>query len=244
MVEVLVVIAIIGVLASITLMGMGQMERKSVSILDASNQRHLLKASITHSADHNGRWLNSMTSGAEDTWVNCYGDNIGPGNTERRGSLIEGEAWAYLGDEGMYKSPEDSSARVRSYSLNSQVGVRYDGYHVEGGYGPQTQTLPKIPMPSQTLGSISEHSEYGYNPQGFYVGFANTSWDGCWVDFPAYWNPRGVNVGYVDGSVRFYTFVDPDLPDLVNQAYTWGVEGPDLSFFASIMLPGWDGEWD
>ena len=243
LVEVMVVIAIIAVLASIAVMASGQIEKKSYSTLDAANQRNLLKASIAHTTDHKGLWLNSMTNGADDTWVNCYGNNL-PGNVETLGSLTEGEAWQYLGDPSMYKSPEDTSARVRSYSLNSQVGVRYDGYHVTGGYGPHTQTIPTVPLPGETMLTISEHSEYGYNPQGFYVGFPGTSWDGCWVDYPAYWNPKGVNIGYVDGSVRFYTFVDPNLPELVNQAYTWGVEGPDLTFFGSIMLPGWDGEWN
>ena len=30
--------------------------------------------------EHEGIWLNAMTSGAPDTWVDSYGDNIGPGN--------------------------------------------------------------------------------------------------------------------------------------------------------------------
>jgi prepilin-type N-terminal cleavage/methylation domain-containing protein/prepilin-type processing-associated H-X9-DG protein len=242
LVEVMVVIAMITILVSMVIMASGQMERKALSTLDGANQRHLLTASINHTVEHEGTWLNSETNGAPDTWVDCYGANL-IGSEEQIGSLKQGDAWPYLGDLAMYKSPEDQSPRVRSYSLNSQVGVRYDGSHIPGGYGPATQTIPTIPMPGQTMLTISEHSEYGYNPQGFYVGIPGTGWEGCWVDYPAYWNPKGVNVGYVDGSVRFYNFVDPNLPDLVNQAYTWGVEGPDLSFFASIMFPGWDQEW-
>jgi prepilin-type N-terminal cleavage/methylation domain-containing protein/prepilin-type processing-associated H-X9-DG protein len=243
LVEVMVVIAMIAILVSMVIMASGQMERKAMSTLDGANQRHVLVASINHTTEHDGTWLNSMTSGAPDTWVDSYGDNIGPGNAETNDALTEGEAWQYLGDLALYKSPEDASARVRSYSLNSQVGVRYDGYHVTGGFGPATQTIPTIPMPGQTMLTISEYSEYGFNPQGFYVGIPGTAWEGCWVDYPAYWNPKGVNIGYVDGSVRFYNFVDPNLPELVNHASTWGVEGPDLSFFASIMFPGWDQEW-
>jgi prepilin-type N-terminal cleavage/methylation domain-containing protein/prepilin-type processing-associated H-X9-DG protein len=243
LIEVMVVVAIIGILVSLVVMALGGIEQKSYSTLDAANQRSLMKASIAYTTEHEGMWLNAMTSGASDTWVDCYGSNIGPGNAEKLSSLTEGEAWPYLGEQRMYKSPEDTSTRVRSYSLNSQVGVRYDGYHVTGGFGPATQTMGTIPMPGQTLLTISEHSEYGYNPQGFYVGIPGTGWEGCWVDFPAYWNPKGVNVGYVDGSVRFYNFVDPNLPELVNHASTWGVEGPDLTFFANIMFPGWDQEW-
>ena len=243
LIEVMVVIAIIGILVSLLVLASGQIEKKSYSTLDAGNQRSLMKASIAYTAEHDGMWLNSMTNAAPDTWVDAYGSNLGSGNTEMLTALTEGEAWPYMGEQSMYKSPEDTSARVRSYSLNSQVGVRYDGYHVTGGFGPATQTMGTIPMPGQTMLTVSEHSEYGHNPQGFYVGLPGTGWEGCWVDYPAYWNPKGVNIGYVDGSVRFYNFVDPNLPELVNQAGTWGVEGPDLSFFASIMFPGWDQEW-
>ncbi|MCH2139102.1 MAG: DUF1559 domain-containing protein [Phycisphaerales bacterium] len=41
------------------------------------------------------------------------------------------------------------------------------------------------------------------------------------MDFSAYHNPKGVNVGYVDGSVRFYNFVDDNLPETVYQGYTY-----------------------
>ena len=49
------------------------------------------------------------------------------------------------------------------------------------------------------------------------------------MDFSAYHNPKGVNIGYVDGSVRFYNFVDDNLPETVYQGYTWGLEGPNLT---------------
>ena len=242
LVEILVVIAMIGILAGLILVGTVAMENKSISLVDASTHNDLVKANIAHTADHNGRWLNPMTSGDSDTWVDCGGNNLIDG-VEQPGSLRQGEAWAYIGNLATYKSPEDKSARIRSYSYNAQVGVRWDGYHTQQGYGPGTQTMGTVPMPSSTMLTVSEHSEYGYNPQGFYVGFAGSSWEGCWVDFPAYHNPMGVNIGYVDGSVRFYTFADPNLSEMVTHAYTWGVEGPDLDFFASIMLPGWDREW-
>jgi prepilin-type processing-associated H-X9-DG protein len=132
---------------------------------------------------------------------------------------------------------------VRSYSFNGNVGARPGSFHITNGYGPATLTFTTIKMPSVTMMTIAEHSEHGYNPQGYYVGVPGTAWEGCWVDPPAYWHPKGVNIGYVDGSVRFYTFKDPDLPTMVNQAYTWGFTGPDLDYFQSTMLPGWDGLW-
>lgn len=241
--ELLVVIAIILFLISLIVSSASLMRRSSMSILDATNHRQLAIANINYTTDYQGQWLNPMTSNDIDTWVDCFGSNLGAGNIERVTSITEGSAWEYVGDIKVYKSPEDPSTRIRSYSLNSQVGVRPNGYHVSGGYGPSTFTITTIPMPERTLLTISEHSEWGYNPQGWYVGIPNTGWEGCWVDFPAYHNPKGVNVGYVDGSVSFYAFKDPLLPQLVTHASTWGVTGQDLDFFANIMFPGWDGEW-
>lgn len=243
LIELLVVIALIALLIAIILLVVRNIRSSAVSAIDQSNQRQLIIANISYTGDYQGRWLNSMTSSDVDCWVKCYGSNIGPGNTELVGALHEGSAWTYLGDEKIYKSPEDESDRIRSYSFNAQVGVRPDGYHVSGGYGPATYTFSTIKIPSATMMTVVEHSEYGYNPQGFYVGLPGTGYEGCWVDFPAYWNKKGVNIGYVDGSVRFYTFKDPDLPNVVNHAGTWGFDGPDLDYFESTMMPGWDGSW-
>jgi prepilin-type N-terminal cleavage/methylation domain-containing protein/prepilin-type processing-associated H-X9-DG protein len=241
--ELLVVLAIICLLVAIVILAAGLVRQSSVSTVDATRQRQLVFANINYTTDYQGRWLNPMTNADADCWVKSYGNNMGPGNSERPDALYEGAAWDYVGDLKAYKSPEDDSDRVRSYSYNAQVGVRPDGYHVSGGFGPNTISVPMISMPSKTMMTVPEFSEYGHNPQGFYVGIPGTSWEGCWVDFPAYWNPKGVNIGYVDGSVGFYAFQDPNLPQLVDHASTWGVEGPDLDFFAEIMYPGWDGSW-
>ena len=243
LIELLVVVALIAVLIALVLYAVGALRKSARSTLDGSRQRQLIIANINYTGDYEGRWLNSMTNSDPDCWVKAYGANIGAGNRELVGALHDGSAWTYLGDEKAYKSPEDSSDRVRSYSYNAQVGVRPNGYHVTGGYGPATWTFSTIRMPGDTMMTVVEHSEYGYNPQGFYVGLPGTAYEGCWVDYPAYWNPKGVNIGYVDGSVRFYTFKDPDLPNIVDHAGTWGFTGPDLDYFEGTMMPGWDGNW-
>lgn len=242
LIELLVVIALIAILIALAISAMWPLKRTARSTLDAARQRQLIIASINYTGDFDGRWLNPRTKGAPDTWVRCHGANLVQG-TELVGSLYDGTAWPYLGDEAAYKSPEDTSARVRSYSFNGNVGARPGSFHITNGYGPATLTFTTIKMPGMTMMTIVEHSEHGHNPQGYYVGVPGTPWEGCWVDPPAYWHPKGVNIGYVDGSVRFYTFKDPDLPNIVNQAYTWGFTGPDLDYFQSTMLPGWDGLW-
>jgi prepilin-type N-terminal cleavage/methylation domain-containing protein/prepilin-type processing-associated H-X9-DG protein len=245
LVELLVVIAIIALLVAIILLSVERFQQSARNAMDQVGQRNLIQANINYTGDYQGRWLNPMTSGdpTQHEWVKCYGNNIASGNRELVDALEEGAAWDYLGqDPKAYKSPLDPSDRVRSYSFNAQVGVRPNGYHVTGGYGPATYTFSTIAKPSETMMTIVEHSSYGYNPQGFYVGMPGTGWQGCWVDLPAFWDRRGVNIGYVDGSVRYYAFRDPSLPDEVREG-DWGFDGPDLTFFEETMYPGWDGDW-
>lgn len=245
LVELLVVIALIAVLIAIILFSAREFQQSARTALDQARQRGLIQANVNYTGDFQGRWLNPMTSGdpTQDEWVKCYGNNIAAGNRELIDALKEGAAWEYLGaDPEAYKSPLDPSDRIRSYSFNAQVGVRPNGYHVSGGYGPATHTFSTIYKPSETMMTVVEHSAHGFNPQGFYVGMPGTGWEGCWVDLPAFWNPKGVNIGYVDGSVRFYQFKDPDLPNTVTEG-AWGFDGPDLQFFEDTMYPGWDGNW-
>ena len=119
---------------------------------------------------------------------------------ERSDALTEGAAWDYLGELGAYKSPIDPTGRLRSYSLNSYVGVALcaeDYFPTAASSGEDfwpglvgsscisssvlknflysTETMSKILDPAKTLYSLGEEDQ-----RNFITGVPGINFNG-WV---------------------------------------------------------------
>ncbi len=84
-------------------------------------------------------------------------------DTLRDEAKQKGSLYDYIGGENAYKSPQDPTARERSYSLNSFVGVMYcdDYYKMPGNisastYTFDTRTISRIQKPAETLLALPE----------------------------------------------------------------------------------------
>jgi len=266
LIEVLVVIAMIGVLLGVLIISLSTVQDSSRIAVDLSNQSQIIKSSINFATDNNGRLFHPRTvgddpSGGSDVnedaiermWVRDDWETPNTLPTAATGieALQAGASWEYVGNEDSYRSPNDPGIRLRSYSLNAFVGVNKgaDDYNGYAGNPPPNlgvnyipcPTLSRISLPSRTLGCIIEDDpEYPNNWNGFLVhpGWPTTTIS-QWIDIPAWdWTPGRVTIAYMDGSTENYRLSDhQELTEMV-QDHDVIHDSVDYDFFKDLMLPG------
>ena len=266
LVEILVVIAMVGVLIGVLVVSLSSVQTSANSAADLANQSQIIKANLNYATDNNGRLFHPRTVGEEPNGTNDIDEDViarmwvrddweDPNNIPETITGVEalqkGEAWEYLGNESIYRSPLDPTQRLRSYSLNSFVGVNngaddYSGYagnpppNLAANYIP-CQTLSRITQHSRTMGCIIEQDpDYANNWNGFLVhpGWENTT-IAQWIDFPAWdWNPGRITIAYMDGSTENYRLTDYDNLSQAVQTHNVIYDSTDYRFFRDIMLPG------
>ncbi len=189
--------------------------------------------------------LNDPTSNVRDDAANTYigwvrtenisnpsFDSIGgtaPDEYETPVALESGSLYPYIGNSNTYKSPEDASNRIRSYSLNAFVGVMYcndenDADGLAKNHPFDTRTISRIQKPAETLLALPEadptKGQRGWNINGFRgnpdVTMKNSDTgpvyaNGKWIDAPALWNAGFINMAMVDGSVTAYQIQSPQM---------------------------------
>ena len=210
-------------------------------------------------------------------WVRAYNDG---GNTrlesldgsayevELTKAFSDGAAWEYLdGNIDTYLSPLDQTGRMRSYAINSFIGVNVcadDWYFGDGHprpfsnafvkYAVPTPTMMHIKQPSRTMCTIGEDDPGigggppGHNGHGFMMhpnqdgsDFANYQ---TWIDIPGLWNPGAINISHMDGSTESIKLTEPNLYDALDATGDgipdhWVIfDGPDLQALQRRILPG------
>jgi len=181
-------------------------------------------------------------------------------------ALESGSLYTYIGDSSAYKSPQDPTDRLRSYSLSSFIGVLYcddenDSDGLAKNYSFDTRTVARIQKPAETLLALPEQDPTkgprGWNVNGFRGnpavtvvtnGAAPATYSNAkWYDAPAVWNPGSINMAHVDGSVDSYEIQSLDMKEGELQK-NWtsgsGYVDPDgdtyvdLNNIKKMLLPG------
>jgi len=292
LIELLVVITIVAILISLIMVGVGRANQAGRATVCRANLRTIGLATNTYSSSNKGRlpsprtdtpsgWTslktdpNDSTATTREDAANTY---IGWVHTETVSgekpeikddketnfALQNGSLYNYIGGENAYKSPQDPTTRVRSYSLNSFIGVMYcDDYYpqpgnISKGYNFDTRTISRISKPAETLLALPEWNQVkgnpGWNVNGFLgnpeitMNTTNGSYSNAkWYGAPSVWNPGFVNMARVDGSVDSYTIESPDLKNgILQSTYTpsSGYTDPDGDTYVDLfnikkmLLPG------
>ncbi len=198
-------------------------------------------------------------------------------------AIEEGTLFPYIGSVAAYCSPHepagitpmgtvtapaggnDARQRLRSYSLNSFIGVRVpeDAQPIDRRFVDyasalgvplerfDTTSLSQVVQPSRTMLSIVEGDNQscpgGSLQQGAnYGGWIIDPVASTWVDTPAMWNPSAITLSYVDGSTESYELKNLDLPaafcatphDYQEPTPTGTDFPPDWKWFRDRLLPG------
>ena len=277
LVELLVVVGIITLLIGLLFSSVGEFRRQALQTACLSNQRQIALAAAAYANDNVGRLPAPRTAhlayGSPPDFVNMWVDSATPGGTiggrETIKSLEAGVMWNYVGqDAAAYKSPQDpdnTTKRIRSYSLNAFVGVGERSYtqrcddswdfpHSDHTQTPaelkkqwfKTVTIARIPQPSRTMYTITEEDRYGFNLDGWTISIHpsyNNPIFGEWIDTPATWNGSRVNMSYMDGSMEAADILYPSLARQFDADVDshWVIEGggrPAFKYMSDRLMPG------
>ena len=223
LVELLVVIAVLGILAALLTTGLTQAKGKGHSIACLNHERQLIVAWHVYADENEGRvaknygiarTLQTVANGTYQNWVNNVLDwSTDPMNTNKA-LLFAGGIGPYLsGQAEVYRCPSDRAlseaqralgwrSRVRSYSMNAMVGdageFTTDGFNTNNPAYKQFFAFTEIPQPSDIFVFIEEHPDSirdGY--------FLNNATVYQWSDLPASYHGGGANIVFADGHAEY-----------------------------------------
>ncbi|MBL9134602.1 MAG: prepilin-type N-terminal cleavage/methylation domain-containing protein [Verrucomicrobiales bacterium] len=241
LVELLVVMAILAILASLLLPALATAKARSLQIACVGNHRQLQLGWRMYADEHDdGMPANESLFGAGP---NARADYIG---TAR--SWVSGNAWtdtnasniasgvlfAYNRDARIYKCPGDRSkvrdqgriARLRSVAMNHFLNHKPDPA-ISGFW----RRVSQLPSPSGTLVFIDEHENSIEN--GNLWAQEAGEWNWRWYDFPTTRHSNGAALSFADGHAGVRRWVSPQTIR-VSRTATY------LNFWVGMSVPRGD----
>jgi prepilin-type N-terminal cleavage/methylation domain-containing protein/prepilin-type processing-associated H-X9-DG protein len=232
LVELLVVVAVIGILAGLLLPALARTKSQAQGALCQNNTRQLIMGCLMYCDDNRGFFPFNLAGADVHTNLNWASDLLDwettPDNTNT--ALLSGAALGpYMARSvGVYHCPSDAvlstiqhSAgwrnRGRSYSMNASVGdageITQSGVNTNNPNYTQFFKLSSIPAAAQIFVLIEEHPDtitdgYFYNRAHF------SEWD----RLPASYHNGSANLSFADGHAELHHWQDagtlaPNEPD-------------------------------
>ena len=232
LVELLVVVAIIGILTAMLLPAISRSKSRALAIFCMNNSRQLAVAWTLYTQDNNNRLVynlggDPLTTGVapstQPNWVNNVMDwTLSPDNTNTSFAVSD---FSLLGHSagsatGIYKCPADRalsdvqkqagwSGRVRSVSMNAMMGNPGAGI-LKGGSNVNNPTYRQflnesdISEPSRLFVFLDEHPDSINDGyfQAHPAGAANEQL--TWVDLPASYHAGGGSFTFADAHTEIH----------------------------------------
>lgn len=238
LVELLVVLAVIGVLAGLLFPALARSQGKARALVCLGQTRQLNLALLLYAGDHQERLVYNLggdrgfrlpPSMMDQNWVNnVLSWELDPDNTNLA-FASKSPLGPYFGRSvGVFVCPSDQvvsaiqraagwNRRVRSYALNAMVGdagpnVVNGGNVLNPGYR-QFLRLTDVPRPEGIFSFLDEHPDSitdGY--------FLNRGREREWQHLPASYHEGAANLGFLDGHSELHVWrsastLRPPIPD-------------------------------
>ncbi len=211
LIEILVVIAIIGILAAMLMPALSQAKNRSKAASCLNNLKQLSVASQLYAADNAGLLAENHPGG---TCTNCWirGDmkTLDATNTA---ILREGKFFPYANRPETFRCPADASTKVRSYAMNSWMGSRYmETYPKPIGYRTFVkETECAAGGPAKLWYLADEH------PQTLDDGWFLVTMDDSkpFASFPGLNHQQSCGLSYADGHAELWKLRDPATPQSI-----------------------------
>jgi prepilin-type N-terminal cleavage/methylation domain-containing protein/prepilin-type processing-associated H-X9-DG protein len=218
LVELLVVMAIIGILAGLILPVLSQSKAKARGLFCQNNNRQLMAGWLMYADDHAQKLAYNLAGAAARSKVNWVAGvlnwELSNDNTNVT-DLTEAALGSYVAKVStIYRCPSDSvvsplqraagwPCRTRSYSMNASVGdageLSSSGVNTNNPGYMQFFKLTSIPAPARIFVFLDEHPDSikdGY--------FVNRSYYPEWIRLPASWHNGGAAFSFADGHSETY----------------------------------------
>ncbi|MGE3309044.1 MAG: prepilin-type N-terminal cleavage/methylation domain-containing protein [Limisphaerales bacterium] len=223
LVEVLVVLVVIGILASLLLPVLAKAKSAATGIACGSNTRQIAFGWLLYADDREGRLVPNHP-GRNGGWVSgnldFYGDNSD--NTNR--TLLTDPRFAKLGpfiqDPRVFKCPADRSevptrdgrySRTRSVAMNAAVGtpVGDSEWGTLNGAFRTFREMSQIigPSPAGLWVLMDEHPD-SIDDARFLVDLSRRGPSGYFHSWPANFHGEGANVAFADGHIERHRWLD------------------------------------
>jgi prepilin-type N-terminal cleavage/methylation domain-containing protein/prepilin-type processing-associated H-X9-DG protein len=238
LVELLVVIAVIAILASMLLPALSRAKAKSQGIICLNNTKQLNVGWALYADDHNDRLAYNLGGDTKRStvaprtnanWVNDIMNwETDPDNTNTAG-LTEASLGYYVNHStSIYRCPSDYVLsevqrdqgwwmRVRSYSMNAMVGDAGDlslsGSNQNNPGYVQFFKTTSIPKPSTIFVFLDEHPNSindGYFIDRWpYYSSSDRVWEWEWTDLPASYHNGAGTFSFADGHCETHRWMCP-----------------------------------
>ena len=224
LVELLVVIAMIGILAALLLPALARAKDRAYTIQCLNNNRQLMLAWRIYSDDHQDRLpYNVGGSGTgrgvggkhPQNWADGILDwELTPDNTNTVLLTGQGIGPYSSGKAAIYHCPADQTLssiqksagwkyRVRTYSMNAMMGdagaATTGGFNVNNPSYVQFFRLSQIPNPVSFFVLVDEHPD-SIN-DGYFLNRADKR---AWIDLPGSYHNNGATFSFADGHAEVH----------------------------------------
>ena len=227
LIELLVVIGIIGVLAGLLLPVLSRAKAKALSVGCANNLKQLSLAWFLYADENQDLLVNNHgmqeTLRRRENWVNSVMDWRQSDSNTNLDTLTSGKLAPFLSLVApVFKCPSDKSradngSRIRSFSMNSQVG---DPGELTNRFNPQLVQFfqrSAIPRADGIYVFLDEH------PDTLNDGFFMNRWEEYrWGNLPASYHNGAANLSFADGHLESHYWVLGDTRRLAEEGGAGG----------------------
>ncbi len=222
LVELLVVVAMIGILSSLLLPSLARTKSQAQGAFCQNNARQLILGCLMYCDDSRGFFPCNLAGAAVHTNVNWVSDLLDwetdADNTNT--ALLTGAALGpYVAQSSaVYHCPSDTALsgiqrsagwpnRARSYSMNASVGdageLTQSGVNTNNPDYIQFFKVSSVPVAAQIFVFTEEH------PDTIFDGyFLNKAYAREWIRLPASYHNGGANISFADGHAELHHWQD------------------------------------